>query len=164
MAPSAHDWQLQLWPLDLALPFPRVETCWVRDCTARCSALTSLGAINPNQTTHGEKRSVRCDPVRFEQKRLEPKWLRENERGRGREREREGEGERDRKREIERGRARGREKGRGERGGEGEGEGKGDGDERKKERKRERNCVASTPVNEAALGMSGFWARQVEFR
>ena len=68
---------------------------------------------------------------------------------------------RDRKREIERGRGGGREKGRGEREGDREGEGKGDGDERKRERARERSCVASTHDNAAALGMSGFWTRQV---
>ena len=34
---------------------------------------------------------------------------------------------------------------------------------RKRERKTERNCIAPTPDNAAALGMSGFWIRQVRF-
>ncbi len=86
-------------------------------------------------------------------------------------RQRKREKERDRKKEREkdfkqkekkkRDRETGREGERGEKGGEGKGEGEGEGEPRKKERGTDRHCVAPTPDNAAALGMSGFWTRQV---
>ena len=45
---------------------------------------------------------------------------------------------------------------------EAEAEGEGEGEERTRERKTERKCVALTPDIAAALGMSGFWTRQVK--